>query len=155
MDNALMNLVVVAAIIFGLALLVTIIRQRFYNDKPSALPNEVDMLNNPISRAMLEEAHDPQGDSNETTVPIYKLRNLVEAGALRALLEDHGIDCMVHSFMDYAYDGIWQAQKGWGVLKVLAKDQAKAEDLIDAFLEANNQDDPDETADETNQAREK
>ncbi len=148
-----MNLVVVAAIIFGLALLITIIRQRFFSDKsaePPELPDEVDMLNNPISHAIPEEAHDP----SETTIPIYKLSNIAEANTLKALLEDNGIDCMVHSFMDYAYDGIWQAQKGWGVLKVLAKDQAKAEDLIDAFLEANDQDDPDGTADETIQARE-
>lgn len=145
-----MNLVVVAAIIFGLALLVTIIRQRFYSNKSSDPPDEVDMLNNPISHAMPEEAHDP----DETTIPIYKLRNLVEAGALKALLEEHGIDCMVHSFMDYAYDGIWQAQKGWGVLKVLAKDQAKAEDLIDAFLEANDQVDFESNSDEANQIEE-
>ena len=43
---------------------------------------------------------------------------------------------MIHSFTDYAYGDVWQSQKGWGLLKVLAKDQDKANDLIDAFLEA-------------------
>lgn len=134
-----MQFVVIIAIIVGLPVLITIIRQRFFSDKPAEPPEEVDLLNNPISHAMPEGTRDSQGDPDETTVPIYKLRNLVEAGALKALLEEHGIDCMVHSFMDYAYDGLWQAQKGWGVLKVLAKDQAKAEDLIDVFLESNGQ----------------
>ena len=148
MEDTLMQFVVIIAIILGLALLVTIIRQRFYSDKPAAPPDEVDLLNNPISHAMPGEAHDPQGDPDETTIPIYKLSNIAEAHALKALLEDHGIDCMINSFYDSAYDGLWQAQKGWGVLKVLAKDQFKAEDLIDAFLKAKDQS-PDEMMQET------
>jgi tetratricopeptide (TPR) repeat protein len=144
MDDTLMQFVVIIAIIIGLPVLITIIRQRFFSNRPAEPPDEVDLLNNPISHVMPEETHGP----DETTIPIYKLSNIAEAHALKALLEDHGIDCMVHSFMDYAYGGIWQAQKGWGVLKVLAKDQAKAEDLIDAFLKAKDQS-PDEMMQET------
>lgn len=133
-----MQFVVIITIILGLALVVILIRQRFYADKPAAPPEEpedVDIAGSPISHASPEETHDP----NETTIPIYKLSNIAEAETLKALLEENGIDCMVHSFYDSAYDGLWQAQKGWGVLKVLAKDTAKAEDLIDAFLEAKEQ----------------
>ena len=139
-----MQFVVIVAIIIGLPVLITIIRQRFFSNRPAEPPDEVDLLNNPISHAMPEETHDP----DETTIPIYKLSNIAEAHALKTLLEDHGIDCMINSFYDSAYDGLWQAQKGWGVLKVLAKDQFKAEDLIDAFLKAKDQS-PDEMAPET------
>lgn len=132
MEDALMNFILVIAIIIGLALLVIFIRQRFYANKPAEPLEETDLLGNPISRAQPEEAHEP----DETTVPIYKLSNIAEAETLKALLEDNGIDCLVHSFHDTAYDGIWQAQKGWGILKVMAKDQAKAERLIDEFLKA-------------------
>ena len=133
-----MHFVVIITAILGLALVVILVRQRFYADKPAAPPEEpedVDIAGNPISPALHQETHDP----NETTIPIYKLSNIAEAETLKALLEENGIDCMVHSFYDFAYDGLWQSQKGWGVLKVLAKDTAKAEDLIDAFLKAKDQ----------------
>lgn len=132
-----MQFVIIITIIIGLILLIKFIRQRFFSNKPATPPIEVDLLNNPISHAVPEEAHDP----SETTIPIYKLNNIAEANTLKALLEDNGIDCMVHSFYDSALDGLWQEQKGWGVLKVLAKDQFKAEDLIDAFLKAKDQPD--------------
>jgi len=130
-----MQFVIIITILIGLAILVNAIRRRFFANRPAVPPEELDLLNNPISHAVPQEAHDP----DEKTIPIYKLSNIAEANTLKALLEDNGIDCMVHSFYDLAYDGIWQAQKGWGVLKVLEKDQDKANDLIDAFLETKDQ----------------
>src|SRR3989339_632081 len=135
MDDALMQFVIIITILIGLAILVNAIRRRFFANRPAVPPEELALLNNPISHAVPQEAHDP----DEKTIPIYKLSNIAEANTLKALLEDNGIDCMVHSFYDLAYDGIWQAQKGWGVLKVLEKDQDKANDLIDAFLETKDQ----------------
>lgn len=72
--------------------------------------------------------------SGDETVPIYKPDNLVEAQVIKGLLEENGISCLMSSFEDYAYDGIWQRQKGWGVLRVLESNRAKAEELIASFL---------------------
>lgn len=75
--------------------------------------------------------------AEEETVPVAKLNNLAEAQVLKGLLEENGIVCLVNSFEDYAYDGIWQTQKGWGVLRVLEKDRVEAERLVVSFVEAN------------------
>jgi len=122
-------------VVIGLVLLVNFIRQRLFGSKPDKPHEEVDLLNNPISHASVEETH----DSGEKTIPIYKLNNITEAETLKALLEDNGIDCLAYSFHDFAYDSLWQDEKGWGVLKVIAKDKSKAETLIDDFIKAKDQ----------------
>ena len=127
-----MHYVVIITVILGLALAITLIRQKLFANRPATPPEDVDLLNNPISHAVSKESHGTDGK----TIPIYELNNIAQANTLKALLEDNGIECMIHSFTDYAYGDVWQSQKGWGLLKVLAKDQDKANDLIDAFLEA-------------------
>ena len=125
-------------IVIGLVLLVNFIRRRLFGSKPDKPPEELDLLNNPISRTSAEEPHDP----GEKTIPIYKLNNIAEAETLKALLEDNGIDCMVQSFHNSAFDRLWQDEKGWGILKVLEKDESKSKALIDEFLKVKDQ--PDE-----------
>jgi len=49
-------------------------------------------------------------------VKITELHNQSEADYLSALLTEKGIPHLVRSFHDSAYDGIFQMQKGWGVL---------------------------------------
>jgi len=44
------------------------------------------------------------------------LENEVEAGLVESYLEAHDVPHMICSFYDAAYDGIFQAQKGWGAL---------------------------------------
>ncbi len=50
-------------------------------------------------------------------VDIAKLESAVEAGLLGAILEEKEIDHMILSYHDTAYDGIFQVQKGWGVIR--------------------------------------
>ncbi len=60
----------------------------------------------------------------------YKPENDAEALALKAVLTEHDIYCEVVSFHDTAYDGLYQSQYGWGVIKVREKDYEKAQKII-------------------------
>lgn len=81
----------------------------------------------------IKEAQEKQ--SKDETVSIYGLNNAAEATLLKGLLEDNDIPCIIHSFKEQAYLGPWQEQAGWGILKVLVQDQARAEELIHTYLE--------------------
>jgi hypothetical protein len=48
---------------------------------------------------------------------MVKLRNEVEASIMKAELERRGIPHVIRSFHDSAYDGLYQMQKGWGVIE--------------------------------------
>jgi hypothetical protein len=52
----------------------------------------------------------------------------VEAGILEGVLREHGIPHLIKSYHDSAYDGLFQAQKGWGHVAAPAeyKDEIKA-----------------------------
>lgn len=52
----------------------------------------------------------------ETYVKIVVLENEIEAGLLHSVLEDQSIPHVMHSYYDTAYDGLFQAQKGWGYI---------------------------------------
>jgi hypothetical protein len=47
---------------------------------------------------------------------ILILENEIEAGLLDSVLNERNIPHRIQSYHDSAYDGIYQAQKGWGVL---------------------------------------
>jgi len=49
---------------------------------------------------------------------LYKPEDEEEAIAVKALLEANSIYPSMQSFHDTAYDGIYQGQHGWGVIKV-------------------------------------
>jgi len=55
----------------------------------------------------------------------------VEAFAIRDALSDQDIPVMVRSFEDSAYDGVFVAQQGWGVIEVLPRDKDKAEAIVE------------------------
>jgi len=58
---------------------------------------------------------------------IVSLDNEVQAGLVDAVLSDRDIPHLMQSYHDSAYDGIFQIQKGWGV--VLAPPGFRAEIL--------------------------
>ncbi|MDW7773577.1 MAG: DUF2007 domain-containing protein [Desulfobulbaceae bacterium] len=62
--------------------------------------------------------------------------NAAEANALQALLEQHGIHAVIVSFHDTAYDGLFQAQYGWGVIRVAEQDFAKADRIVREWRES-------------------
>lgn len=45
---------------------------------------------------------------------IVILKNEVEARLLSSILDEEEIPHVLRSYHDTAYDGIWQAQMGWG-----------------------------------------
>ncbi|MBI2431488.1 MAG: hypothetical protein HYV26_01310 [Candidatus Hydrogenedentes bacterium] len=55
-----------------------------------------------------------------TYVRIVQLDHEIEAQALALLLKSHEIPHYLQSFYDSAYDGMFQAQKGWGVVMAMA-----------------------------------
>ena len=50
-------------------------------------------------------------------VKVQSLSNAVEASLVDAVLNERGIPHLIVSFHDSAYDGLFQAQKGWGIVK--------------------------------------
>ncbi len=54
----------------------------------------------------------------EDYLKIAVLENEIEAGLLESILEERGIPYLMRSYHDTAYDGLYQAQKGWGFIGV-------------------------------------
>ena len=59
-----------------------------------------------------------------------------EALAIEALLKDHEIPSQVISFRDTAYDGLFQLQRGWGVIRVPEEHHARAMGLVTEWRNA-------------------
>jgi len=60
-------------------------------------------------------------------------QNDAEAQALAALLRQHGIAATIRSFRDTAYDGLFQAQYGWGVIRVEEEDFEAARKIVEEW----------------------
>ena len=63
-------------------------------------------------------------------INVYKPENEAEANAIKLVLEENNIYSEVRSFHDTAYDGLYQSQYGWGVIKVKEKDLPEAQRII-------------------------
>ena len=73
-------------------------------------------------------------------ITLLKPFDEAEALALEKLLYDHNISSEIVSYRDTAYDGLFQTQKGWGVLKVEQDDFLKAKEIITKWKEASPED---------------
>lgn len=71
----------------------------------------------------------------ERLVSIYTFKNKVELAKLKKALEDNGIQVMIQSFDDTAYDGIYVPQKGMAKLWVYQKDVEHARNIIKEQLD--------------------
>ena len=67
---------------------------------------------------------------------LVKPENEAEAIALKAILEQHGIQAKIVSFHDTAYDGLFQSQYGWGVIKVKEADYLLAQSIVTEWKES-------------------
>jgi hypothetical protein len=63
------------------------------------------------------------------TVRVVTLRNEVEAGIMKAELEQRGIPHMLRTFHDSAYDGLYQMQQGWGVIEAAEENRREIEEV--------------------------
>jgi hypothetical protein len=52
----------------------------------------------------------------EDYIKAVTLDNEIEAGLIESILKERGIPHRMRSYHDTAYDGLYQTQKGWGVV---------------------------------------
>jgi hypothetical protein len=63
-------------------------------------------------------------------VKVGTVENRFEGDRISQALEEAGIQFLIKSFLDTAYDGLYIPQKGWGVVMVSEKNKEEAERLI-------------------------
>jgi hypothetical protein len=68
--------------------------------------------------------------ANEVFVPVKVAESGFEADRFRAALEQEGFTVLIRTFHDTAYDGIYEAQKGWGYVEVPESEQERAERVV-------------------------
>ena len=64
---------------------------------------------------------------------LMKPENEAEANVIKSVLEEHGIYAEIKSFHDTAYDGLFQSQYGWGVIRVSESDLMEAKRIIEEY----------------------
>ena len=64
---------------------------------------------------------------------LLKPENQAEANVIKSVLEEHGIVAEIKSFHDTAYDGLYQAQYGWGLILVSEADFTEAERIVEEW----------------------
>jgi type III secretory pathway lipoprotein EscJ len=67
---------------------------------------------------------------------LMKPENDAEANAIKSVLEEHGIYAEIKSFHDTAYDGLFQSQYGWGIIRVSEADFDEAQRIVDEWRSA-------------------
>ena len=68
------------------------------------------------SKSIPLESSPPGLDPAERLESIAVLDNEVQAGLVDTLLSSRGIPHIMQSYHDSAYDGLFQGQKGWGIV---------------------------------------
>lgn len=68
--------------------------------------------------------------SEDEYVKAAMLENEIEARLLESVLNERGIPHRMRSYYDTAYDGLFQAQKGWGYVSVPASHQAEILEIV-------------------------
>jgi hypothetical protein len=64
---------------------------------------------------------------------VLVLDNAFQAKLVENLLRERGIPHRVRSYYDSAYDGLYQAQKGWGHIEAPAEYEDEIKALCDAL----------------------
>ncbi|HDI58966.1 MAG TPA: DUF2007 domain-containing protein [Desulfobacteraceae bacterium] len=73
---------------------------------------------------------------------LIKPENEAEANVIKSILEENGIYAEIRSFRDTAYDGLFQARYGWGVIRVAEADAEEARRIIQEWRDASPEDLP-------------
>jgi hypothetical protein len=69
-------------------------------------------------------------------IPVHTLSNQIESQVIEAALKEAGIHCVIRTFADSAYNGIFIPQQGYGQVLVGKADKQKAEGIIKEVLES-------------------
>jgi len=64
---------------------------------------------------------------------LIKPENAAEANVIKMILEENGISSEIRSFHDTAYDGLFQTQYGWGVIRVSEEDFSASLKIIEEW----------------------
>ena len=67
---------------------------------------------------------------------LIKPENEAEANVIKMVLEENGIAAEIKSFHDTAYDGLFQSQYGWGVIRVSEEDFPEAQRIVEEWKNA-------------------
>ena len=73
---------------------------------------------------------------HSTLKTLMKPENEAEANVIKSVLEEHGIYAEIKSFHDTAYDGLFQSQYGWGLIRVAESDLAEAQRIVEEWRNA-------------------
>jgi signal recognition particle subunit SEC65 len=63
-------------------------------------------------------------------ISIHTLKNQIEAQVIENALQEAGIKCIIRTFEDRAYNGIFIPQNGYGQVLVEEKDRERAKEII-------------------------
>ena len=69
-------------------------------------------------------------------IDLIKPENAAEANVIKMILEENGIAAEIKSFHDTAYDGLFQSQYGWGVIRVSEIDLPDAKRIVEDWKNA-------------------
>ncbi len=73
-------------------------------------------------------------DEDHRFVPVHTLSNRFEADALLAALEQEGIPTLLRSFEETPYDGLFVAQRGWGLIMVPEELLSEAREIVESLM---------------------
>ncbi len=76
-----------------------------------------------------------QAEDNEVFIKVKNVENRFEADIIKGALETDGIPVMVRSFHDTSFDGIFESEKGWGVILVPEDQKENAGQIIQQLKE--------------------
>jgi hypothetical protein len=71
----------------------------------------------------------------EEYIKVASLENEIEARLLEPLLQEMEIPYIIHSNYDLAYDGLFQATRGWGHIETTEENRQKVVQLLDSIRE--------------------
>lgn len=72
-------------------------------------------------------------EASEVFVRVKTVENQFEADVIRDALEKEGIAVLVRSFADTSFNGIYVAQKGWGIIEVPEEHAARARAVVESL----------------------
>ncbi len=70
-------------------------------------------------------------NEQEEFTRIAILENPIEAQVIGSVLDDENIPHMIRSYHDTAYDGLFQFQKGWGIISAPLSYKEKILKIVD------------------------
>ncbi len=85
-----------------------------------------------MTKGMIRWYHSKKGETmkKENFKKVTVAENKFEADLIGQTLEQEGIPCLIRSYHDTAYDGIFIPQKGWAAIMVPEELKEKAKAVI-------------------------